>query len=103
MKYLTAIAIGPVQDFIAAARRCRDLWYGSQLLSELSKAAARSLQEHGATLIFPAPKAKEEPAENSNFTVVNKLLASVDAEDMDALIGEVHQAVKDRLNRAADL
>ena len=56
MTYLVAIAIGPVQDFIAAARRCRDLWYGSWLLSEISKAAALELQERGANLIFPAPE-----------------------------------------------
>jgi CRISPR-associated protein Cmr2 len=103
MKYLVAIAIGPVQDFIAAARRCRDLWYGSQLLSELSKAAALSLQKHGATLIFPAPKSPDELAEDSPFTVVNKLLASVQTEHMDGLIAEVRQAVMDRLQVAADL
>ena len=40
-KYLISIAIGPVQDFIASARRSRDLWFGSWLLSELSKTAAR--------------------------------------------------------------
>jgi hypothetical protein len=37
---LLLITIGPVQEFIAAARRSRDLWFGSWLLSELSKAAA---------------------------------------------------------------
>ena len=33
--YLLQIAIGPVQDFIAAARRTHDLWMGSRMLSEL--------------------------------------------------------------------
>ena len=36
--YLVNIAIGPVQEFIASARRSRDMWFGSWLLSELSKA-----------------------------------------------------------------
>jgi CRISPR-associated protein Cmr2 len=40
MSYLFLVNIGPVQDFIASARRSRDLWYGSWLLSELAKAAA---------------------------------------------------------------
>lgn len=31
MTYLLAIRIGPVQEFIAAARRTRDLWFGSTL------------------------------------------------------------------------
>jgi CRISPR-associated protein Cmr2 len=49
--------LGPVQDFIAAAKRCRDLWFGSWLLSELSKSAAQAVAQypgvgHGA-LIFP--------------------------------------------------
>ena len=36
MKYLVEIAVGPVQAFIASARKLRDLWFGSTLLSELS-------------------------------------------------------------------
>jgi len=41
-----------------SARRCRDLWFGSELLSTLAKAAAKAIQEEiGATnenpLIFP--------------------------------------------------
>jgi CRISPR-associated protein Cmr2 len=53
--HLLQIALGPVQDFIAQARRTRDLWYGSHLLSEVSRAAARSLAEApDVKLIFPA-------------------------------------------------
>lgn len=52
--HLLLISIGPVQDFIAQARRSRDLWFGSHLLSELSRAAAAALARTDATLIFPA-------------------------------------------------
>lgn len=53
--HLLQIVLGPVQEFIAQARRTRDLWYGSHLLSEVSRAAARSLaQTPGVSLIFPA-------------------------------------------------
>ena len=48
MNYLLSVTVGPVQDFIAAARRCRDLWFGSYLLSEVSKAAAKALQKQRA-------------------------------------------------------
>ena len=48
------LALGPVQEFIVRARRMRDLWFGSRILSELSRAAARSLQDQGWELIFPA-------------------------------------------------
>jgi CRISPR-associated protein Cmr2 len=51
---LLLVAIGPVQQFIGQARRMRDLWFGSHLLSEMSCAAARSLAASGWSLIFPA-------------------------------------------------
>jgi CRISPR-associated protein Cmr2 len=68
-----------VQDFITAARRTHDLWFGSYLLSEISKAAASALQAHGARLIFPAPAAPELLAPGSNLSVANKLLAEAPA------------------------
>ena len=52
-RHLLSISVGPVQDFIAQARRTRDLWYGSHLLSELSRAAARAVADDGGELIFP--------------------------------------------------
>lgn len=52
-KTVLVLALGPVQDFIARARRTRDLWFGSHVLSELSRAAARSLAEEGWELVFP--------------------------------------------------
>ncbi|MCC7495837.1 MAG: type III-B CRISPR-associated protein Cas10/Cmr2 [Fimbriimonadaceae bacterium] len=52
-EHLLQVTLGPIQDFIAAARRTRDLWFGSHLLSELSRAAAAALANHGQ-LVFPA-------------------------------------------------
>lgn len=52
-KFLLALTVGPVQEFIAAARRTRDLWFGSYLLSEISRAVAAASARHGQ-LIFPA-------------------------------------------------
>jgi len=52
--YLYVLGIGPVQGFIASARRTRDLWMGSHLLSEISKAAAYQIDKNGGTLIFPS-------------------------------------------------
>lgn len=53
-KHLLLVTIGPVQDFIAQARRTRDLWHGSHMISELSRAVARTLVEDGARLLIPA-------------------------------------------------
>lgn len=78
--HLLAISIGPVQDFIAAARRTRDLWFGSDLLSSLSKAAARELSDApGVKLIFPAPNTKADLDDQSNLNVANILFAEVKA------------------------
>lgn len=50
---LLKFQIGPVQDFIAAARSTRDLWSGSYLLSWLVAEGIKKLQEQGGKLIFP--------------------------------------------------
>ena len=68
--YLILVSIGPVQEFIAQARRTRDLWYGSELLSELSRSVARSLADSGAELIFPHSAAARN--------VANKILARLE-------------------------
>ncbi|MDW8126143.1 MAG: type III-B CRISPR-associated protein Cas10/Cmr2, partial [Geminicoccaceae bacterium] len=52
--HLLQIALGPVQDFVAQARRTRDLWFGSHLLCELARAGAKALAEAGALSILPA-------------------------------------------------
>ena len=52
MKHLLVFSIGPVQEFIAAARRTRDLWFGSEMLSEVSRAAAGVIGD--GRLIFPS-------------------------------------------------
>jgi len=80
MASLLVMSIGPVQEFIATARRCRDLWFGSWLLSELSKAAARSLyvQEGDGALIFPAfgNEAVDLTADSAS-NVANKVVALI--------------------------
>ncbi|MDM7323637.1 MAG: type III-B CRISPR-associated protein Cas10/Cmr2, partial [Thermus sp.] len=43
MNHLLAISLGPVQEFIATARRTRDLYAGSRLLSEAAAEVARFL------------------------------------------------------------
>ncbi len=85
--HLLLVTLGPVQDFIAQARRTRDLWYGSHLLSELGRAAARALVAGGAKLIFPSLEANDPqlvaclaPLRDDGMppqNIANKLLAEV--------------------------
>lgn len=51
---LLHFTLGPIQDFIAQARRTRDLWGGSFLLSWLSGIAMKQVIESGGCIVFPA-------------------------------------------------
>ena len=44
-QHLLALELGPVVQIIAAARKTRDLYFGSWMLSEIAKAAARQAAE----------------------------------------------------------
>lgn len=45
--------LGPVQGFVAEARRTRDLWAGSFLLSWLAGQAMRAVEDRGGTIVLP--------------------------------------------------
>ena len=47
--------LGPVQGFVAQARRTRDFWAGSFLLSWLAGAAMQAVKQQGGTIAFPKP------------------------------------------------
>ncbi len=52
-EHLLHFTLGPVQGFVAEARRLRDFWAGSFLLSWLSGQAMRAVIEAGGTIVFP--------------------------------------------------
>ncbi len=60
--YLHLIQIGPVQSFIAAARRTQDLYVGSRLLSTLAGAGVEAAHRQGADLLFPVLEDGKLPA-----------------------------------------
>lgn len=45
--------LGPVQEFVAQARRTRDFWAGSFILSWLSAVAMLAVEQQGGKLLFP--------------------------------------------------
>lgn len=101
--WLIVLAFGPVQDFIAAARRSQDLWCGSWLVSEMAKAAARYLRQAGADLIFPAPENDGDLEPGSEFNVANKIQALIPAGLNPAkLAAAAQQAARDRFNALAE-
>lgn len=74
---LLSLSLGPVQNFIAASRKTRDLWFGSTLLSQAARAAAETLQANHAELIFPWLPSESAGAPNERVPVANKILAVV--------------------------
>ncbi|MER3442122.1 MAG: type III-B CRISPR-associated protein Cas10/Cmr2 [Gemmataceae bacterium] len=93
MGHLLAISIGPVQEFIRAARRTRDLWFGSYLLSEISRAVARAIEENGGRLIFP-PDARAE-------NVANVIIAELPQGDPEEIVGKAKTAGRQRWSEFA--
>ena len=86
-RFLITLSLGPVQSLIGAARRTRDLWCGSWLLSEAARAAAHDLHtQQPGCLIFPCLdnpnedlKRQKDPGDAAN--IVNILRAEVEAHD----------------------
>lgn len=103
MSHLLAISIGPVQEFIVAARRTADLYAGSKILQEVCKAVAQSIAASGGTLIFPSgpeadgankilAKVEGDPAQISQAakTAANNKLLELWKEATDALSSQQH-------------
>jgi CRISPR-associated protein Cmr2 len=70
--YLFIFTLGPVQYFIAQARKTRDLHLGSMLLSDLIHAAIIEVENNGGQVVFPSKDTKDAP---------NRLLALVQTDD----------------------
>lgn len=92
-------SLGPVQSFIAQARRTRDFWAGSFLLSWLSGVAMLAVTKQKGAIIFPRPPQEYPDWINGKGTgqaprqggIPNRFLAEVDG-TFDPLV--VVQAVK---------
>ncbi len=88
-------SLGPVQGFVSQARRARDLWAGSFLLSWLSGRAMAALQDKGlGRVAFP------NIAEDRLFLAIQKKPAP--GADHWPLIGSLPNRFKARLEPGAD-
>ena len=105
-RYLVTLSLGPVQSLIGAARATRDLWCGSWLLSEASRAAARVLhRRQPGCLIFPYPKdpsaelePRDRPGDTANFAnILRAEIALPDAAAVRALCEEAKDAAATRI------
>jgi CRISPR-associated protein Cmr2 len=101
MSHLLLVAIGPVQEFISSARRFRDLWFSSYVLSAVARAAAGALDGGGNTLVFPSSRAvKGGRSDEASAKVANKLLAIVEG-DPRGWAERAKEAALDELMRLA--
>lgn len=81
---LLLVSFGPVQGFIAAARKTTDLWAGSELLSWLAEQALRPVKEAVGSdaFIFPYLQASDDQTPTS---YPNRFVAVVPAADAASL------------------
>lgn len=104
-RHLFIIQIGPVQEFIATARRSRDLWFSSFLLSDIARKAAETIVElqGGQTqaLIFPAVNDREL-LEANTFNVPNKIFGIYTGEKPSAFLQKVEQALRSYMSEWAE-
>jgi len=94
--------LGPVQSFVAQARRTRDFWAGSFLLSWLSGVAMVAVKAQGGDIVFPVPDERflaairgEQGTEAApkQGSIPNRFMAKVDENfQPDAVINTVHAA-----------
>lgn len=97
MRYLLNVSIGPVQSFIAASRKTRDLWAGSELLLHVVRTTLKELlRQPGASAIFPAVSSSGGA---DSADAANIILAEVGAEGEDALRAIVEK-LRERAARA---
>lgn len=94
MSYLVQFSIGPVQSFIEASRKTRDLAAGSSLLVSLSREVVAELASHNAKFIFPADK---------DAAAANVILVEMDADPQpiaDAVKGRVRSFLQGEFDEA---
>jgi CRISPR-associated protein Cmr2 len=85
-KYLLLFTIGPVQSFIAQARKTHDLYAGSRILSDLIDFAIKKIAERDATVIYPAADTDSKP---------NRFIAQTQQSDCEAMRTYAQQLAHD--------
>lgn len=108
MTYLFLFQIGPVQTFIAQARRTQDLFIGSYLLSELASAGVLAVSTHPSfEAIFPlvengqvkggAPHRFAFLCDDDPYQVAEKVLSAIESRWQEGFVQPVGQFVWDAI------
>lgn len=96
--HLFLFTVGPVQSFIAQARKTQDLYAGSRILGELIYAASETAKLYQIDFIFPKVIEKEG-------SIPNRFLGKIPGKpesEMQIIGGQIEQAVRDRFKQLAE-
>lgn len=89
-EYMLIFSLGPVQSFIAQARKTRDLWLGSFLLSTLMEAGMQGTDK--AAFVFPS----KQTIDGRIPDLPNKFIATFDTVDeAKACVERTEKQIKD--------
>ena len=91
-QYLFLFTIGPVQSFIAQARKTRDLYAGSAILGDIIQAAMRKTREKNGEIIVPDYNQGAKP---------NRFLAMINSEEIQGFGVEIENAAQKEWKRIA--
>ncbi|NUV00003.1 hypothetical protein XO12_07835 [Marinitoga sp. 1154] len=93
--YLFLFTIGPVQSFIAEARKTKDLYEGSKLLSNLIDIAINEVknQDKNAEVIFPSKKIESKP---------NRFIAIIETNNSKDFGNKIENKVKESFMNIAN-
>jgi len=91
-KYLFLFTLGPVQTFIAQARKTQDLYAGSQLLSDLCRIGTKAIEQYQGEVIFPS---------KSNEFFPNRFLAEIP--EQSTSFKEIGECVESRVRTAFEI
>jgi len=92
LQHLFLFTIGPVQSFIAQARKTQDLYAGSHILSQLIKEAIKTIGRNN--ILFPYAYPQNDEKWKAIESLPNRLLALVEADDLRGLGERVEQNVR---------
>jgi len=98
--YLLRVSVGPVQEFISEARKTRDLFIGSQLLSEVTKKSMKPIiDKYGRdAVIYPCIQGYDL---NKN-SIPNLYMAVIPEDGLDSIVPLMEKEVHDFLKEKGD-
>ena len=94
-QYLFLFTIGPVQSFIAQARKTQDLYAGSKLLSDLTETAMTQLinRVQNCKFIFPDEDIQSKP---------NRFIAEIETDDVEKIGKDLENYVRSEFRKIAE-